>query len=228
VVPGEYVALTVEDTGIGMSKQDMEHIFDPFFTTKPVGGGTGLGLSTVYGIVKQSNGYVWVESELGKGTRFTIYFPRTKDEAIAALPMKAEMAHLSGSETVLVVENEASVREGICEFLRQHGYTVLSADSGEQALLISGRYASMINLLIADLILPGMGGRELSQRLVELRPEVKVIHMSGHTHRSGLNISERESATTFLQKPFSLTKLAQSIRNVLTNKEDDDSASRPA
>lgn len=227
VVPGEYVVLSVEDTGIGMSKQDMKHIFDPFFTTKPIGGGTGLGLSTVYGIVKQSNGYVWADSEPGKGTRFTIYFPRAKEDASPALPIRPEMSHFRGIETVLVVENERPVREGICEFLRQRGYTVLSADSAEQSLLVSGRYAGTIDLLIADLVLPRMGGRELSQRFMELRPEVKIIHMSGHADVSGSIINERKHAKAFLQKPFSLTKLGQTIRDILTT-EDDDSESRPA
>jgi PAS domain S-box-containing protein len=227
VAPGEYVALSVEDTGVGMSKQDMEHIFDPFFTTKPVGGGTGLGLATVYDIVKQSNGYVWAASEIGKGTRFTIYLPRAKEAVVPALPIRPEMAHLRGNETVLVVENETLIREGMCEFLQRRGYTVLSADSGEEALLISGRYHGTIDLLIADLVLAQMGGLELSQRLIELRPEVKVIHMSGHADSSGLNITERQHAKAFLQKPFGLTKLAQTIRDVLTN-ADDDSESRPA
>ena len=119
-----------------MAKKDMEHLFDPFFTTKPVGRGTGLGLSTVNDIVKQSNGYVWADSELGKGTRFTIYFPRTEAAAVPALPIRPETARLHGVGTVLVVEDEAPVREGICDFLRGLGYTVLSAESGEQALLI--------------------------------------------------------------------------------------------
>ena len=228
VVPGAYVVLSVEDTGAGISTEDMEHMFDPFFTTKPVGGGTGLGLSTVYGIVKQSNGYVWADSELGKGTRFTIYFPRAKEAAVPPLPIRPEMAHLRGIETVLVAEDEAAVREGICEFLEQRGYTVLSADSGEQALLISGRHAGNIDLLIADLVLPRMGGRELSQRLIELRSEVKVIYMSGHADRSELNITGREHAKAFLHKPFSLAKLAQTMRDVLAKTEDSDSESRPA
>jgi two-component system, cell cycle sensor histidine kinase and response regulator CckA len=228
VDPGEYVVLSVEDTGIGMSKQDMEHMFDPFFTTKPLGRGTGLGLSTVYGIVKQSQGYVWAESEPGKGTRFTIYFPRVEQTVASPLPITPEMAHLSGIETVLVVEDEATVRESICEFLRQRGYTVLSADSGEQALLISGRYAGMVDLLVSDLVLPQLGGRELSKILLELWPEMKVIYMSGHTDVPDLNIPGREYAAAFLQKPFSLSKLAQAMRDVLTKLKGNGPESRSA
>lgn len=211
-----------------MSKKDMEHIFDPFFTTKPVGGGTGLGLSTVYGIVKQSNGYVWADSERGKGTRFNIYFPRADGPSLPEVGFSAAKTQLCGTGTVLVVDDEPSIREGICAFLRQQGYTVLSADSGEQALLISGRYASTIDLLITDLSLLRMSGRELSRKLIELRPEVKVIYMSGHADRSGLDISGLEHARVLLEKPFSLTKLAQTMREVLAKSEDVDSDSRSA
>jgi two-component system, cell cycle sensor histidine kinase and response regulator CckA len=228
VVPGAYVVLSVEDTGVGMSKKDMEHMFDPFFTTKPVGGGTGLGLSTVYGIVKQSNGYVWADSEIGKGTRFNIYFPKADETSLPTVAFRTEMTQLCGTETVLVVEDESAVREGICEFLRQCGYTVLFADSGEQSLLISGRYAGTIDLLIADQVLARMGGRGLSQMLIKLRPEVKVIYMSGPSDRPALDISSREHAKAFLYKPFSLTKLAQTMRDVLAKAEDSDSDSRSA
>ena len=223
VVPAAYVVLSVEDAGVGMSQKDMEHIFDPFFTTKPVGGGTGLGLSTVYGIVKQSNGYVWADSELGKGTRFHVYFPKADEPSLPPLSFRTATTHHSGTETVLVVEDEPAVREGISVFLRQQGYTVLSADSGEQALLISGRYASTIDLLITDLALPRMSGRELSQKLIELRPEVKVIYMSGNAD----DINGREHVKALLQKPFSLTKLAQTMREVLTKQGGGDSDYRP-
>jgi PAS domain S-box-containing protein len=228
VLPGAYVVLSVSDTGIGMSKKDMEHMFDPFFTTKPVGVGTGLGLSTVYGIVKQSNGYVWADSELGKGTRFNIYFPRADDRSLPTTTMRTEIAQFRGTETVLVVEDESAVREAICEFLRECGYTVLSASSGEQALLISGRYASTIDLLIADRVVSRTGGRELSQILTKLRPEVKLIFMSTNADRSGLGISERRHTQVFLRKPFSLPKLAQIIREILNTANASDSDSRSA
>ncbi len=218
VVPGEYVVLSVEDTGTGMSEEDLEHVFDPFFTTKPIGRGKGLGLSTVYGIVKQSKGYVWANSELGKGTQFTIYFPRA-EEAIIPSADTREAAHPSGVEAVLVVEDETTIREVICEFLRRRGYTVLSADSGEQALLIAGRHVGTIDLLISDLRLPRLGGRELSKMLIELRPEIKVIYMSGDVIRPELNIPGREHMQSLLQKPFSLTKLAEAMRDVLDKTE---------
>jgi two-component system, cell cycle sensor histidine kinase and response regulator CckA len=228
VAPGEYVVLAVEDTGVGASKQDMEHMFDPFFTTKPLGGGTGLGLSTVYGIVKQGNGYIWVDSELGKGTRFTIYFPRAEEAAVPALPTRPEAAHLQNIGTVLVVENETSLRDVICEFLRQRGYTTLSANSGEQALLISGRCAETIDLLLTDLVLPRMGGCEVSRRLTELQPKVKVIYMSGNAERSGPSAGGAEHAKAFLLKPFSLSKLAQTMQDVLTNSKNSDCEDRLA
>lgn len=227
VVPGAYVVLSVADTGVGMSDKDMEHMFDPFFTTKPVGAGTGLGLSTVYGIVKQSQGYVWADSELGKGTRFNIYFPKADETSLTPTPIRTEMTQHCGTETVLVVEAESAARDAICGFLRQCGYTLLSASSADQALLISGRYDGTIDLLIADRVDALVGGRELSQMLSKLRPEVKVIYMSVHADRSGLDFG-REHANAFLHQPFSLPKLAQTMRDVLTKTEDSDSDSRLA
>jgi two-component system, cell cycle sensor histidine kinase and response regulator CckA len=227
VVPGAYVVLSVEDTGIGISEKDLEHVFDPFFTTKPVGRGTGLGLSTVYGIVKQSKGYVWANSELGKGTRFTIYFPRTEDVVVPS-SVTPKTADPPGIGTVLVVEDETTIREVICEFLGQRGYTVLPADSGEQALLIAGRHAGTIDLLISDLVLPRLCGRELSRMLIELRPEMKVIYMSGQVDRPELNIHGHEHMQTLLQKPFSLSKLAQAMRDVLNQTEGSNYEGRSA
>jgi PAS domain S-box-containing protein len=180
VSPGDYVWLSVTDTGTGISKDIQKQIFDRFFTTKEVGKGTGLGLSTVYGIVKQSGGYVWVDSELGQGACFRIYLPRVK-QAIAPDTSANAEARPRGAETILIAEDEEALREAICDYMCSLGYTVLAAGSGEEALSAAGQHEGHIDLLITDVVMPGMSGRELSQMLGSLYPNLKSIYMSGYT-----------------------------------------------
>jgi two-component system cell cycle sensor histidine kinase/response regulator CckA len=185
VAHGDYVMLSVTDTGAGISKDVLEQVFEPFFTTKEAGKGTGLGLSTVYGIVKQSGGYIWVDSELGRGACFTIYLPREKGPIAPALSAQAEQGQ-RGTETLLMVEDEDALREATCEFMGSLGYTVLAAESGSQALSIARGHHGPIDLLITDVVMPKMSGRVLSQLLVRLRPDLKTIFMSGYTDDSVL------------------------------------------
>ena len=218
VAPGDYVRLSVTDTGTGISKEMQEQIFDPFFTTKEVGKGTGLGLATVYGIVKQSGGYVWVDSELGQGACFTIYLPRVKGAIAPEMPAKAE-AQPRGTETILVAEDEEALREAMCDYLRSLGYTVLAASSGQEALSVASEHEGHIDLLITDLVMPEMSGRELAQMLGSLRPDLKTIYMSGYTDDAVLRHGIHEPGTTFLQKPFSLGTLARKVRDTLGRTE---------
>ena len=211
---GDYVRLSVTDTGTGISKEIQEHIFDPFFTTKEVGKGTGLGLATVYGIVKQSGGYVWVDSELGQGACFTIYLPRVKGTIASDMSAKAE-AQPRGTETLLVAEDEEALREAMCDYLRSLGYTVLAASSGQQALSVASQHEGHIDLLITDLVMPEMSGRELSQMLESFRPDLKTIYMSGYTDDAVLRRGIQVLNATFLQKPFSLGTLARKVRDTL-------------
>jgi CheY-like chemotaxis protein len=218
VPPGDYVKLSVTDTGTGVSKEMQERIFEPFFTTKEVGKGTGLGLATVYGVVKQSGGYVWVDSELGQGACFTIYLPRVK--GAIALDMSAQAEGLPpGTETLLVAEDEEALKEAMCGYLRGLGYTVLEANSGRQALSIASQHEGAIDLLITDLVMPKMSGRELSQMLGSLRPDLKTIYMSGYTDDAVVRHGISELGVTFLQKPFSLGTLARKVRDTLVPPE---------
>ncbi len=215
VAPGEYVRLFVIDTGTGIIKKVQERVFEPFFTTKDVGKGTGLGLAMVYGVVKQSGGYVWVESELGQGTCFTIYLPRAKGAVAPDKSTKAEV-RFQGTETLLVVEDEESLKEAICDYLKNLGYTVWAASSGPQAMLIASERGH-IDLLITDVVMPKMSGRELSQMLRNQYHDLKTIHMSGYTDDAVLRQGIHELGTTLLQKPFSLSTLAGKVRDTLEN-----------
>jgi CheY-like chemotaxis protein len=214
VAPGDYVSLSVSDTGLGMSKDLQERIFEPFFTTKEVGKGTGLGLATVYGIVKQNGGYIWVDSQVGHGACFTIFLPKAKD-GITPVVAAAVEARLPGTETLLVAEDEPALREAICDSVRSLGYTVLAASSGPEALTVANQHKGSIDLLITDLVMPKMSGRELSQRLGSLRPGLKTIFMSGYTDDAPLSHGMHELGVTFLQKPFSLDTLARKVRDTL-------------
>jgi CheY-like chemotaxis protein len=196
-----------------MSKKVQKDIFEPFFTTKEVGKGTGLGLSMVYGIVKQNGGHVWVESEPGQGACFTIYLPKVERTVAPTIPARAE-APQRGTETLLVIEDEKSLRRGICEMLSSLGYTVLAAGSGEEALSIASEQEH-IDLLLTDVIMPKMSGRELAQMLGSLRPELKIIYMSGYTDDAVLRSGSHELHTAFLQKPFGLSALARKVRDTL-------------
>jgi nitrogen-specific signal transduction histidine kinase/ActR/RegA family two-component response regulator len=216
---GPYVLLAVSDTGVGMDAETQSHIFEPFFTTKGAGKGTGLGLSTVYGIVKQSGGTIWVESAPGRGTTFEIYLPLVEEAAASgelhpALPAPTP----GGSETILVVEDEMSVRKLAAEFLGSNGYRVLEAQDGGEALQVCEEHRAPIHLLMTDVVMPGMSGRELAVRLVGARPEMKVIYVSGYTDDAIVQHGVREEGTVFLQKPFSLETLAHTVREVLDSK----------
>ena len=212
ISPGDYVMLSVADTGTGISKNVMDQIFDPFFTTKEVGKGTGLGLAMVYGMVRQSGGHVWVESEVGKGTCFTIYLPRVM--ALVDFETSANTEHHPrGEGTVLVVEDEDALREAMCNYLRSLGYVVLEANSGPEALVVANQQGD-IDLLITDVVMPKMSGRELSQMMESLRPGMKTIHMSGYTDDAVLRHGIEEGAS-FLQKPFSLGTLARKVHDAL-------------
>jgi signal transduction histidine kinase/ActR/RegA family two-component response regulator len=213
--PGRYAVISVSDTGHGMDKETQSRIFEPFFTTKEKGKGTGLGLSTVYGIVKQSNGYVFVESESESGTTFYVYLPRVEDTAEELTPMVAPQSETGGCETVLLVEDEESVRELVRLTLVSRGYKVLEAENGECGLHIADSFKENIDILITDVMMPGMGGRELAKRLLELRPGISVLYLSGYTEDSVITQGSSGPPTAFLQKPFTLQNLAKKVREVL-------------
>ena len=213
---GEYVLISVSDTGQGMSEETKARIFEPFFTTKEVGKGTGLGLATVYGIVKQSGGFIWVESAVGKGTIFEIYLPRASGKATEAEVAPAPQVESRGTETVLLVEDEEGVRDLACESLRASGYSVLEARDGVQALEVAERHAGPIHLLLSDMVMPRMGGQELVERLRAVRPDVKTILMSGYSEYNGTEFRQADSSYLLLGKPFSLATLVGKVREALS------------
>ncbi len=216
VTPGKYVMLAISDTGVGMDAETQSHIFEPFFTTKGLKG-TGLGLSTVYGIIKQSGGYIWVYSEPGKGTSFRIYLPRVSatGEAIAAEPTVAAAKPEQALGTILLVEDESSLRRLARQYLENQGYTVLEASDGAAAIEVSNAHSGPIHLLLTDVIMPGMNGRELAHRLSALRPETKVLYMSGYTENAIVHSGTLEEGITLLQKPFTLPTLKAKVREKL-------------
>jgi two-component system, cell cycle sensor histidine kinase and response regulator CckA len=215
VGPGKYVMLAVTDNGCGMDEKTQAHIFEPFFTTKEKGKGTGLGLATVYGVVKQSGGYVWVYSEPGHGTTFKIYLPRIEEEVAVSGPYGAPESRAlpRGSEVVLLVEDEAGVRELAREYLEMSGYSVLVAEDGHTALELAAMHAGPIHLLMTDVVMPGIGGRELSERVLPLRPDIKILYMSGYTDRAIAHQGMTDAV--LLQKPFTLATLASKLREIL-------------
>jgi len=214
VAPGPYVALTMSDSGCGMDAETQSRIFEPFFTTKERGRGTGLGLSTVYGIVKQSGGSIWVYSECGRGTTFKIYLPRV-DELPEALETKVARLNDKGTETVLVVEDEAPLRAMVRSVLEKAGYRVLEASGGSEALSICNHHDGPIHLLLTDVIMPQMSGREISKHVKAARRETKVLYISGYTDRAVIHNGILESDTAFLQKPFTPQALTGKVRDVL-------------
>jgi two-component system cell cycle sensor histidine kinase/response regulator CckA len=211
---GPYVMISVSDNGHGMDRETQARIFEPFFTTKEKGKGTGLGLSTVYGIIKQSGGYVFVQSELGRGTVFTIYFPRVDEpsEAHGATPVSLSAA--GGSETILLVEDEDSVRQLVRETLESRGYRVLEAENGNAGLAVAASHPDAIHLVITDVVMPGLSGHELVEQLRPVRPDIKVLYLSGYA-QDAFPAGSSEAQKTFLQKPFTLQSLARKVREVL-------------
>lgn len=215
VVAGSYVMLAVADSGIGMSKETQSRLFEPFFTTKKVGEGTGLGLSTSYGIVKQSNGHIWVYSELGVGTTIKVFLPRSPDEPSQALQETPAAPAVEITETVLVVEDESSVRVLTARILREAGYRVLIAANGADAESLFDRYESGIHLVLTDVVMPGVGGPELLARLHARHPTLPVLYMSGYTEQSIAARVGLDRGLPFLQKPFTGTELLQGVRAAL-------------
>jgi two-component system cell cycle sensor histidine kinase/response regulator CckA len=215
VRPGAYVQLSVRDTGIGMDVPTQARIFDPFFTTKETGQGTGLGLSTVYGIVEQSGGHIAVESAPGQGATFIIYLPRHAGPGIGVVPTADRRGLPGGTETLLLVEDEAAVRSSARRLLERHGYTVIEARHGADGLRIVEQGGQKIDLVLTDLVMPEMGGRELVERLRVRHPELKVLFMSGYSQRAVSEDGTMPPATGFMEKPFTVEQLTQRLREIL-------------
>ncbi len=217
-VPGHYVALVVRDNGTGMTKEVQGHLFEPFYTTKESERGTGLGLSTVFGIVKQSGGYISVDSELGRGSSFTIHLPAVNAPLTTIITPKIQDAEGQG-ETVLLVEDDEALRESISTYLNLHGYKVLEAANGAQALPIASQHAESIQVLITDMILPKMSGAEVAREVAKMSPRVVMLFMSGYTDRELIDYDPASLTTVFLQKPFTLQTLLHKLREMIMARE---------
>jgi two-component system cell cycle sensor histidine kinase/response regulator CckA len=219
IIPiGRYALLTVTDSGIGIPADHLPHIFEPFYTTKPSGQGTGLGLATVYGIVKQNRGFIWAYSEVGRGTIFKVYLPCVEvreraNDAVSGTPQ----AVANGSETVLLVEDEKAVRRAISEFLSLHGYTVLEAGDGMAALAVARNHGSPIHLVVTDVVMPNLSGGQLARALIGISPKTKVLFVSGYAGKTVMDHDVLDLETNFLQKPFTLKQLSGKIREVLSS-----------
>jgi signal transduction histidine kinase len=213
--PGPYVKLSVGDSGSGMDRETQAHIFEPFFTTKEEGKGSGLGLSTVYGIVTQSGGAIDVTSRVDHGTRFDIFFPRVAAGAHPAGSAQASVQPSGGNETILLVEDDASVRVLLRDALRKLGYRVVEAKQGLEACLLASQELDRLDLLLTDMVMPGMGGRELAQHLITIKPELRILFMSGFTDDVGILAGHEQGTSGFLQKPFTPELLARTVRKIL-------------
>jgi two-component system, cell cycle sensor histidine kinase and response regulator CckA len=218
LAPGRFVMLKVIDTGHGMDPAILAHVFEPFFTTKSVGKGTGLGLATVYGIVKQSGGSIRVKSEPGVGTEFTIYLPAASELPRAAHAGRAGEKISGGTETILLAEDEPDLRELTCAFLEGYGYRVLSASSAEQAIRAAESFPGSIDLLLTDVIMPGMSGSQLAEKVLSKRPKMRIVYMTGYTDDMVVQHKVLEPGVNLLQKPFSRLDLALKVRSTLDAK----------
>jgi len=212
---GSHVMLAVSDSGIGMDDETQRQVFEPFFSTKGIGQGTGLGLATVYGIVKQSGGSIWVYSETARGTTFKIYLPRATSHAGDAADERSAPETWRGSETVLVVEDQPELRTLVCGTLQRHGYRVLSATNGEEAFHVSAEHKGELDLLLTDVVMAGLNGRRVAQRLHLERPQMRVIYMSGYTDQTIVRHGVLEPGLAFLQKPFTIQTLLRRVRETL-------------
>jgi nitrogen-specific signal transduction histidine kinase/CheY-like chemotaxis protein len=216
IKPGSHVMLSVSDTGVGISPGTLPHIFEPFYTTKESSRGTGLGLSTVYGIVKQSGGHIMVTSEAGKGTTFKVYLPRVEDSVpVAGKREWAETPGEKGKETILLVEDEPAVRELAHMVLSEQGYTVIQAQNSEDAVRLAGKHGSEIHLLLTDVVMPGMSGHDLAKHLAALHANLRVLYMSGYPNDVIAENGTLEEGLSFLQKPFTPQVLTQRVREAL-------------
>jgi len=213
--PGSYVVMSVTDTGTGMAKDTLLRIYEPFFTTKEKGKGTGLGLSTVFGIVKQSGGGIRVESEPGRGTTFRVYLPRTSRPPVTVVPRPPSALPARGAETILIVEDEPQMRVVARTILQRNGYTVLDASDAAEALALARAFAGPIELLLTDVVMPRMSGRELASRLAALRPAIRVLYMSGYTDNTVAHHGVLDEGIAFVQKPFTPDTLTEKVREVL-------------
>ena len=213
--PGPHVMLAVSDNGTGMDTETLSHIFEPFFTTKESGKGTGLGLATIYGVVKQSGGNVWVYSEPGQGTTFKVYLPRVEEGLEIVKPKTAPVISLEGKETILLVEDDVGLRELISRALRHYGFTVLEAAQGGEALLLCEKEKAPIHLMLTDVVMPHMSGATLAERLRVLHPEMQVLFMSGYTEDAIVHHGVLNSDVNFIPKPFRMLALVQKVREVL-------------
>jgi two-component system cell cycle sensor histidine kinase/response regulator CckA len=219
VTPGPYVMLAVSDTGAGMTPETQARIFEPFFTTKELGRGTGLGLSMVYGIVKQSGGHIWIYSEVGHGTTFKIYFPRTEEGAESAALRQPASSTIRGTETILLVEDDQTLRDLVQSILASCGYSVVAPKDPKEAHIICEQRASSIHLLLSDVVMPGISGRELAQTILSRNPAVKILFMSGYTENAIVHHGVLDFGTHFLQKPFTPSVLAHKVREVLDHRQ---------
>jgi len=224
--PGHYVMLAVADSGIGMNAETIARIFEPFFTTKEVGKGTGLGLATVYGVVKQSGGYIWVDSELGKGASFQIFLPRVDEHIAAPVENLPSESSLTGTETVLLVEDAEPLRKLARSFLVEHGFQVLAAANGEEAIQLAKTSSRPIHLLLTDVVMPGMNGRALAEQLVPMQPQIRILYMSGYTDSFIAGHGVLEQGTHLLHKPFTEQALLRKVRQVLDVQQESEVAIR--
>jgi len=215
LAPGNYVELEISDTGCGMQPNVLEHLFEPFFTTKAKGQGTGLGLTTTYGIVKQFGGHITVYSEVGRGTTFKLYFPESQEEDAAGSPATQESVLLRGDETIMVIDDETNIVTMVSQILTELGYHVISATSGREAQILSDQHAQKIDMVLTDIIMPELNGPDLVRMLRQKRPTLKALYMSGYANNAAAQIGELKPDTAFLQKPFSSETLTHCIRKVL-------------